>query len=134
MSSIRTITPCLWFDDQAEEAAKFYTGIFKSSKIIQITHYSKAGQEIHKRPTGSVMTVVFELEGHRFTALNGGPHFKFNEAISFEIHCETQGGDRPFLGEALRRRRPQGPAVRLAQGPLRRLLASRPRRDGPDVR
>jgi predicted 3-demethylubiquinone-9 3-methyltransferase (glyoxalase superfamily) len=90
MSSIRSITPCLWFDDQAEEAAKFYAGIFKSSKIIRTTHYSKAGQEIHKRPTGSVMTVVFELEGHRFTALNGGPHFKFNEAISFEIHCETQ--------------------------------------------
>ena len=90
MSSIRSITPCLWFDDQAEEAAKFYTGIFKSSKISQITHYGKAGQEIHKRPAGSVMTVVFELEGHRFTALNGGPHFKFNEAISFEIHCETQ--------------------------------------------
>ena len=90
MSSIRSITPCLWFNDQAEEAAKFYTGIFKSSKIIQVIHYTKAGQEIHKKPPGSVMTIIFELEGHRFTALNGGPHFKFNEAISFEIRCETQ--------------------------------------------
>lgn len=90
MSSIRSITPCLWFDDQAEEAAKLYTGIFKSSKIIQVTHYTKAGQEIHGRPPGSVMTIIFELEGHKFTALNGGPHFKFNEAISFEIRCETQ--------------------------------------------
>jgi len=90
MNSIRGIAPCLWFDNQAEEAAKFYTGIFKNSKILKTTHYGKEGQEVHKRPEGSVMTVAFELDGHKFTALNGGPIFKFNEAISFEIRCETQ--------------------------------------------
>src|SRR6185503_17286029 len=82
--------PCLWFDDQAEEAVKFYTGIFKNSKIGKIARYGKEGYEIHKRPAGSVLTIAFELDGHKFTALNGGPLFKFNEAISFQIHCETQ--------------------------------------------
>ncbi len=90
MSSVRAIAPCLWFDDQAEDAAKFYTGIFKNSKIRKTTRYGSEGQEITKRPPGSVMTVSFELDGHMFTALNGGPIFKFNEAISFEVHCETQ--------------------------------------------
>lgn len=80
------ITPYLWFDNQAEEAARFYTGIFKNSKITQITHYSEAAG----RPTGSVMTVAFELDGRPFVALNGGPMFKFSEAISFSIPCETQ--------------------------------------------
>ena len=79
---------CLWFDDQAEDAAKFYTGIFKNSKIHAITRYGKAGFEVHRRPAGSVMTVDFELNGQRFTALNGGPLFKFNEAMSIEVHCE----------------------------------------------
>ena len=75
---------CLWFDSQAEEAAKFYTGIFKKSKIRAVTRYGKAGFEVHQRPAGSVMTVDFELDGQRFTALNGGPLFKFNEAVSIE--------------------------------------------------
>src|SRR5256885_12166094 len=84
------IVPCLWFDDQGEEAAKFYTSIFKGSKINKITHYTEAGREVHGRKAGSVMTVAFELAGQPFTALNGGPQFKFNEAISFQVNCETQ--------------------------------------------
>jgi len=90
MPSTLKIAPCLWFDDQAEEAAKFYTTIFPNSKITIVTHYGEAGREIHGRPPGSVMTVAFELDGQPFTALNGGPVFKFNEAISLEIHCDTQ--------------------------------------------
>jgi predicted 3-demethylubiquinone-9 3-methyltransferase (glyoxalase superfamily) len=84
------ITPCMWFDDQAEDAAKFYTGLFHNSKIVKIARYGKVGQEIHGRKAGSVMTVDFELDGQAFTALNGGPQFKFNEAISFQVFCETQ--------------------------------------------
>jgi len=90
MPDIRHIRPCLWFDNQAEEAANFYVSIFKSSKITQIARYSEAGFEVHGRPAGSVMTVAFELDGHKFLALNGGPHFKFNEAVSLEIECDTQ--------------------------------------------
>jgi len=90
MPGIQRITPCLWFDDQAEEAAKLYTGIFKNSKIVAVSRYGKAGQEVHGRPPGTVMTVAFELEGQTFTALNGGPIFKFNEAISFQVNCDTQ--------------------------------------------
>jgi predicted 3-demethylubiquinone-9 3-methyltransferase (glyoxalase superfamily) len=90
MSIKQRIRPCLWFDDQAEEAANFYVGIFPDSRIVQITRYSDAGREVHGRPEGSVMTVVFELDGHPFMGLNGGPHFTFNEAVSFEIHCATQ--------------------------------------------
>jgi predicted 3-demethylubiquinone-9 3-methyltransferase (glyoxalase superfamily) len=90
MSSLQRVSPCLWFDDQAEPAAKFYTGIFKNSKVTTIARYPEAGQEIHGRTPGSVMTVEFVLDGHTFTALNGGPHFKFNEAISLQILCETQ--------------------------------------------
>jgi predicted 3-demethylubiquinone-9 3-methyltransferase (glyoxalase superfamily) len=84
------ITPCLWFDNQAEEAANFYTSIFKNSKVGRITRFGKEGFEYHGRPEGSVMTASFQIEGQEFTALNGGPVFKFNEAISFEIRCETQ--------------------------------------------
>jgi predicted 3-demethylubiquinone-9 3-methyltransferase (glyoxalase superfamily) len=90
MESIQTISPCLWFDDQAEEAATFYTGVFKVAKIVRTVRYGEAGREIHGRPAGSVMTVEFELNGQSFTALNGGPLFKFNEAISFQINCQTQ--------------------------------------------
>jgi len=90
MAKIQRIAPCLWFDDQAEEAAKFYIGIFKRSKVLAISRYSKAGVEIHKRPEGSVMTVEFQLEGQRFTALNGGPIFKFNEAVSLQVYCDNQ--------------------------------------------
>jgi predicted 3-demethylubiquinone-9 3-methyltransferase (glyoxalase superfamily) len=87
---MQEINPCLWFDDQAEEAVEFYTSIFSNSKIVKIVRYGEAGYEIHRRPAGSVMTVAFELDGQAFTALNGGPIFKFNEAISFQIMCETQ--------------------------------------------
>lgn len=90
MPTVHKITPCLWFDDQAEEAVDFYTAIFKNSKIGKVARYGEAGREIHGRPAGSVMTVAFELEGQAFTALNGGPVFKFNEAISFQVNCETQ--------------------------------------------
>jgi predicted 3-demethylubiquinone-9 3-methyltransferase (glyoxalase superfamily) len=90
MAIVRRIAPCLWFDDQAEEAARFYTSVFSNSKIGTIARYGEAGQEIHGRPAGSVMTVAFELDGQPFTALNGGPVFKFNEAISFQVMCETQ--------------------------------------------
>ena len=105
MAAPRPIVPCLWFDSQAEEAAKYYTGIFRNSKITAITRYGEAGKEIHGRPAGSVMTVEFELNGQPFTALNGGPVFTFNEAVSFQIMCAdqeevdyywnrlTQGGD-----------------------------------------
>jgi predicted 3-demethylubiquinone-9 3-methyltransferase (glyoxalase superfamily) len=88
--TLRKITPCLWFEDQAEDAAKFYTGIFKNSKIVTTTRYTEAGQELHGKKPGSVLTVEFELDGQTFTALNGGPMFKFNEAISLQIHCDTQ--------------------------------------------
>ena len=90
MISSEKIVPCLWFDTQAEEAARFYTGIFKNSKIGTISRYSEAGHEVHGRAAGTVMTVDFELNGQKFTALNGGPHFKFNEAISFQIMCKDQ--------------------------------------------
>jgi predicted 3-demethylubiquinone-9 3-methyltransferase (glyoxalase superfamily) len=80
----------LWFDDQALQAAEFYTAIFKKSKIGKVTRYGEAGKEIHKKPAGTVLTVAFELDGQAFTALNGGPNFKFNEAISLQIDCETQ--------------------------------------------
>jgi predicted 3-demethylubiquinone-9 3-methyltransferase (glyoxalase superfamily) len=80
----------LWFDDQAEEASKFYTSVFKNSKVGKSTRYGKAAEKAAGRPAGSVMTVEFELEGQKFTALNGGPVFKFNESISFVVNCETQ--------------------------------------------
>jgi len=90
MASIQRIGPCLWFDHQAEEAAKYYTGIFRSSRIVAISRYGEAGYEIHRRPAGSVMTVAFELEDQPFTALNGGPLFRFNEAISLQVYCDSQ--------------------------------------------
>lgn len=86
----KTITPCLWFDTQAEQAAQFYCSIFKGARITQVSRYPEAGQEIHKKPAGSVMVVAFELDGQPFTALNGGPIFKFDEAVSFQVMCETQ--------------------------------------------
>ncbi len=87
---MQTITPCLWFDSNAEEAVKFYTSIFKKSKIRKIARYGEEGYEIHGKPAGSVMTIEFELNGQTFTALNGGPVFKFNEAISFQVSCKSQ--------------------------------------------
>jgi predicted 3-demethylubiquinone-9 3-methyltransferase (glyoxalase superfamily) len=84
------ITPCLWFDNEAEDAAQLYTAIFANSRIKQISRYTEAGREIHGKPPGSVMVVEFELEGQTFTALNGGPQFKFDEAVSFQVMCDSQ--------------------------------------------
>jgi predicted 3-demethylubiquinone-9 3-methyltransferase (glyoxalase superfamily) len=84
------IQPCLWFNDQAEAAAKHYVSIFKNSRIGRIGRYGTEGREIHGKEPGSVMTVEFELEGQKFLALNGGPQFKFDEAVSFQIFCKTQ--------------------------------------------
>ena len=90
MPRFQRITPCLWFDNQAEEAANFYVSVFPNARIVRTTRYSKAGHEIHGKSEGSVLTVLFALDGQEFTALNGGPQFKFDEAISLQIVCETQ--------------------------------------------
>ena len=87
---MQKITPCLWFDDNAEEAVRFYTAIFKNSTIGNISRYGEVGKEIHGKPAGTVLTLEFELNGQAFTALNGGPLFKFNEAVSFQVSCESQ--------------------------------------------
>jgi predicted 3-demethylubiquinone-9 3-methyltransferase (glyoxalase superfamily) len=104
----KTITTCLWFDTQAEEAAKFYCSVFKNAKITQVSHYPEAGQEVHKKPAGSVMVVAFEIDGMPFIALNGGPNFKFDEAVSFQIMCETQA-DIDYYWEALTEGGQEGP-------------------------
>ena len=90
MAKTQRIGPCLWFDNQAEEAARFYTGIFRKSQILTTTRYGTAGFETHHKPAGTVMTVEFDLDGTRFTALNGGPDFKFNEAVSLQVFCDDQ--------------------------------------------
>ncbi|MCS6304276.1 MAG: VOC family protein [Nitrospira sp.] len=90
MPTIQRITPCLWFDDKAEEAAKFYVSIFKNSRMGPITHYGEAGAQVSGRPKGSVMTVTFKIENQEFVALNGGPLFKFTEAVSLMVKCTTQ--------------------------------------------
>jgi predicted 3-demethylubiquinone-9 3-methyltransferase (glyoxalase superfamily) len=90
MVEIQKIVPCLWFDERAEEAANFYVSVFDNSRITNVTYYGREGHEIHGRPAGSVMTVAFELDGVELTALNGGPHFKFTEAISLQVMCRTQ--------------------------------------------
>ncbi len=87
---MQKITPFLWFNNQAEEAANFYISVFKNSKIGSVTRYGDEGAEVSGQPEGSVMTVAFELEGQKFVALNGGPHFTFSPAVSFVVNCETQ--------------------------------------------
>ena len=87
---MQRITPFLWFDDKAEEAANFYVSVFKNAKLGKIARYSEDASKASGRPAGSVMTVAFELDGQEITALNGGPHFQFNEAVSFVVNCETQ--------------------------------------------
>ena len=87
---MQKITPFLWFNDNAEEAVQFYVSIFKNSKLVNVTRYDAAAAKASGRPEGSVMTAAFELEGQPFAALNGGPVFKFTEAISFVVNCETQ--------------------------------------------
>ena len=90
MATVQKITSHLWYNNQAEDAAKFYTSVFKNSRIGRISRYSKAGQEIHGQTPGTVMTVEFWIGGQQFLALNGGPVFSFNEAISFVVNCDTQ--------------------------------------------
>jgi predicted 3-demethylubiquinone-9 3-methyltransferase (glyoxalase superfamily) len=87
---MQKITPFLWFDNQAEEAANFYASIFKNSKVGHVARYDEAGAKASGRPKGTAMTVAFQLEGQEFVALNGGPHFKFTEAVSFVVNCQTQ--------------------------------------------
>jgi len=87
---MQKITPFLWFDDQAEQAAKFYTSVFKNSKVGRILRYDETSAKTAGRPAGSVLTIEFEIGGQKFTALNGGPQFKFNESVSFVVNCETQ--------------------------------------------
>ncbi|HEY3064717.1 MAG TPA: VOC family protein [Methylomirabilota bacterium] len=88
--AMQKITPFLWFDDNAEEAARYYVSVFENSKVGNVARYDEEGAKAAGRPKGSVMIVEFELDGQKFTALNGGPLFKFTEAISFVVHCETQ--------------------------------------------
>jgi predicted 3-demethylubiquinone-9 3-methyltransferase (glyoxalase superfamily) len=90
MPTISRIAPCLWFASQAEEAARFYTSVFPDSRIVSVSHYPDVGREIHGQPAGTVLTVVFELGGMSFTALNGGPIFQFTEAVSLQVFCDTQ--------------------------------------------
>lgn len=89
--NLKKITPCLWFDTQAEEAANFYVSVFPNSEITRVERYPEAGTEIHGKAAGSIMIVVFSLDGQAFTALNGGPQFEFDEAVSFQIDCADQG-------------------------------------------
>lgn len=96
---MQKIVPCLWYDDQAEAAANFYTSVFKNSRVIATTPYPKAAEEVSGKKAGSVMTVEFELDGERFLALNGGPDFKFSEAISFTVECEDQAEIDYFWGK-----------------------------------
>ena len=114
MPSVQKITPCFWFDHQAEEAAEFYTAIFRNL-IVSMSRYGEAGREVHGKPPGTVMVVAFELDGQAFTALNGGPAFKFNEAISLQVYCETQE-EVDYYWTKLSRWGCTGAAVRLAQG------------------
>jgi predicted 3-demethylubiquinone-9 3-methyltransferase (glyoxalase superfamily) len=92
MASIigQKITPCLWFDTQAEEAANFYISVFENGRVKQVSRYGEAGHDVHGKEAGSVMVVEFEIAGQTFTALNGGPHFKFSEAVSFQVMCADQ--------------------------------------------
>ncbi|MGZ8272696.1 MAG: VOC family protein [Burkholderiaceae bacterium] len=90
MATIQRITPCLWFDGQAESAVDLYASIFPDSRVTAVSRYGEAGREIHGGQPGAVLTIAFELDGAAFTALNGGPHFRFNEAISLQVNCDTQ--------------------------------------------
>lgn len=89
-TTIQRITPCLWFDSEAQPAAQFYCGVFPDSRITAVSRYGEAGREIHGRPAGSVLVVTFDLAGQSFMAMNGGPVFKFTEAVSLVVNCDTQ--------------------------------------------
>jgi len=103
------IMPCLWFDKEAEEAAKFYVSIFENSKMGRINYYTSEGQDVHGKKQGSVLIVEFEINGQKFTALNGGPQFKFNEAVSFQVPCETQKEIDYFSAKLIEGGGEQGP-------------------------
>src|SRR5215472_5813628 len=90
MASVQAITPCLWFDTEAEEAARFYVSVFPDAAVENVARYGEEGFDVHGKPAGSVLTVSFRLLGQAFVALNGGPHFKFTEAVSFIVECEDQ--------------------------------------------
>ena len=90
MEIVQKISPCLWFDDQAKEAANYYVAVFKNSKVLYSSYYGEIGHEVHGQPPGTVLAVAFELDGQKFTALNGGSKIEFNDAISLQINCETQ--------------------------------------------
>jgi predicted 3-demethylubiquinone-9 3-methyltransferase (glyoxalase superfamily) len=116
------ITPCLWFDTEGEDAAKLYTSVFPNASILEIARYGAGGP----RPEGTVMTVSFELGGQKFLALNGGPQYTFSEAISFQVSCKGQDEVDHFWSRLWRGR--AGRPVRLAEGPVRRLVADRSHR------
>ena len=105
------IIPCLWFDNQAEEAARFYTSVFKDSKIENISRYGKEGFEIHHQKEGTVLTVTFQINGQSFVALNGGPVFKFNESVSFQVFCQNQ--EEIIIGISCQRMARKGSAAGL---------------------
>ncbi len=119
---MQKITPFLWFDTEGEEAAKFYTSIFPNSKIVEIMRYGSAGP----RPEGTAMTVAFELDGQKFVALNGGPNFTFNEAISFSVDCADQDEVDSYWEKLTADGGERGP-VRVAEGQVRGFVADRPR-------
>ena len=125
MPSPTRITPCLWFDNQAEEAAKYYVKIFKNSKIKKIGRYGEAGKETHGQKPGSVMIVEFELDKRPFTALNGGPIFKFTEAISLQVRCKDQKEVDYYWEKLSAGGDPASAGLRLAQGQVRPLVADR---------
>ena len=102
------IKPCLWFDSQAEEAAKFYVSVFENSRMGTVSRYGKAGQDVHGMKEGTVLAVEFEINGQPFVALNGGPHFKFTEAVSFQVFCDTQK-EIDFFWSALSKGGQEGP-------------------------
>ena len=102
------IKPCLWFDSQAEEAAKFYVSVFENSRMGTVSRYGKAGQDVHGMKEGTVLAVEFEINGQLFVALNGGPHFKFTEAVSFQVFCDTQK-EIDFFWSALSKGGQEGP-------------------------
>jgi predicted 3-demethylubiquinone-9 3-methyltransferase (glyoxalase superfamily) len=106
--SVHSISPCLWFDGQAEEAANFYVSVFENSRIGSVSRFSEEGYEVHGGKAGSVMTVEFEIRGQTFVALNGGPHFKFNEAVSFQVYCDAQK-DIDYFWEKLSEGGQEGP-------------------------
>ena len=125
------LTTCLWFDTQAEQAANFYVSVFKDAKIGGVTRYANEGQEIHGKPAGSVMVAEFDIRGQKFIGLNGGPHFKFDEAVSFQVHCKTQD-EVDYFWSKLSEGGQEGPCG-WRQGQIRPLLAGRPRRSAEDA-